>query len=109
MSRYSGGRRLFTRQAFRFAETVQEPYLLQNKDALARYYGQKERTAGAASSEGTLKYFEESREYNKTILKQHFRDTYGGLKVASTGYGTYIGAPDQEEDLRMFNAMVESV
>lgn len=76
---------------------------------MTKHYGKSGSIPGAASASGTQKYFEESREYNKTILKQHFRDTYGGLKVASTGYGTYIGAPDQEDDLAMFNGLVESV
>ena len=40
----------------------------------------------------------------------HFRKTYGDqLNISSVGIGTYVGAPEREDDLKMFNAIIDSV
>ncbi len=47
---------------------------------------------------------------NPAISKSHFRLPYNSkLKISSLGIGTYIGAPDNDTDFLMYNAVKESV
>lgn len=35
---------------------------------------------------------------------------YGSdIKISSVGIGSYVGAPDEKDDLRLFNAVYESI
>ena len=44
------------------------------------------------------------------MSKEHFRTPYHDtLFLSSLGLGSYIGAPTEEDDLKLFNAILDSV
>ncbi|OMJ88528.1 hypothetical protein SteCoe_9571 [Stentor coeruleus] len=61
--------------------------------------------AGQATVKGTE--FFKSR--NPNVAKSHWRKTSTGLTISSLGIGTYMGAPDNETDALVKNAIVKSV
>ncbi|KRX10506.1 NADP-dependent oxidoreductase domain [Pseudocohnilembus persalinus] len=62
---------------------------------------------GFATKEGTLKY---SQRKSDLVDPLHFNTPMReDLKLSSVGIGTYTGAPEQVDDLKMFNAICDSV
>lgn len=54
---------------------------------------------GWASPEGTLKFSQRRKEF---VHEKNFRKPYfGDLTLSSIGIGTYVGAPDENDDLKV--------
>ena len=60
---------------------------------------------GKATPEGT-EFFTRK---NPKVREWHWKLTSSYLSISSFGIGTYIGAPDEETDQQVYNAVVESV
>jgi aryl-alcohol dehydrogenase-like predicted oxidoreductase len=62
--------------------------------------------SGFATAEGTLGY----SKRNSKAHQLHFRKTFkSSLTLSSTGIGTYVGAPDEETDILVEDAVYNSV
>lgn len=83
-------------------ELKDEHYLSFRKDEFKKYYnfGKKEKLiTGFATTEGTLKYSESRKDF---VHEKHFRKPYhDNLTLSSIGIGTYVGAPDENDDLKV--------
>jgi len=55
---------------------------------------------GFATPEGTLKYSQRRKDF---VHEKHFRKPYhNDLTLSSIGIGTYVGAPDENDDLKVY-------
>lgn len=82
-------------------ELQDEHYLSLRKEEFKNYYTIKpsNRIPGFATSEGTLFYSQSRKEY---VNEKHFRKPYHDeLFLSSIGIGTYVGAPDENDDIKV--------
>lgn len=82
-------------------ELQDEHYLSFRTEEFKKYYSVKpsNRIPGFATSEGTLLYSQSRKEY---VHEKHFRKPYHDeLFLSSIGIGTYVGAPDENDDLKV--------
>lgn len=90
-------------------ELNDEYYLHTLKEAYQNLYNNRtlKKIGGFASKNGTLKYKNRKPDL---IPASNFRIPYKtDLNLSSIGVGTYVGSPDEEDDLKMFNALIDSV
>src|ERR1700723_1656801 len=66
----------------------------------------RERKAGSATAEGTLRY---AARFQGRAAAGHFREIRGGLVLSSIGIGTYLGEPDDTTDLAYTAAIVAAI
>lgn len=76
-------------------------------DTIHPYFMHLDRIKGFATEKGTQKYSERNSD---EIPASNFRTPYNSnLKLSSVGIGTYVGAPDDENDYLMYEAIKSSV
>src|ERR1700674_820072 len=66
----------------------------------------RERKAGSATAEGTLRY---AARFQGRAAPGHFREIRGGLVLSSIGIGTYLGEADDATDGAYVDAVVAAV
>ena len=66
----------------------------------------RERKAGSATAEGTLRY---AARFQGRAAAGHFREIRGGLVLSSIGIGTYLGEADEATDGAYADAVVAAV
>ncbi len=81
-------------------ELNDEHYLtIRNQEFKDSYKLKSPRIPGFASKEGTFKYSQRRKDY---VNEKHFRKPYhDDLLLSSIGLGTYQGAPDENDDLKV--------
>lgn len=82
-------------------ELYDEHYLSYRKEEFKKAYRfeYSDRIPGFATTEATCKYSQRRKDY---INEKHFRKPYhDNLYLTSLGIGTYVGAPDESDDLKV--------
>ncbi|EAR85009.1 aldo/keto reductase family oxidoreductase (macronuclear) [Tetrahymena thermophila SB210] len=86
-----------------------EHNLIQRKSDFEQLYKVKytDKLVGYATAEGTKKYSELKKDsVDPTNFSTPFKSD---LTLSSIGFGSYQGTPDKEDDMKMFNALIDSV
>ena len=87
-------------------ELQDEHYLTFRKEEFKKYYTINPNTLiqGFATSDGTLTYSQSRKDYDD---EKHFRKPYHDeLTLSSIGLGTYVGAPDENDDIKVFLQLI---
>jgi len=90
------------------APKAPEPFETLRREEFKRIYSPeyKPRIPGQATTAGTKKYSTRNPNVSKDNFRKPYRDD---LSLSTIGYGSYVGAPDEIDDLKMFNGLIETI